>query len=82
MIHSEIVSAVNKFRRLYGIPPNLVTVGSNVAHELRRLSKYTTLYKPVKFDKHGKMTIDNISVNVNYEYPDMIEITLTMKVKI
>lgn len=82
MVSSEIVAAVNKFRRLYGVPPNLVTVGFNVAHELRRLAKYTTLYKPVKFDKHGKMTIDNISVNVNYEYPDMIEITLTMKVKI
>lgn len=81
MSHSEIVAAVNKFRRLYGVPPNLITVGSNVAHELRRVAKYTSLYKPIKFDKLGKMTINNISVEVDYERPDMIEITLSMKVK-
>ena len=81
MVSSEIVAAVNKFRRLYGVPPNLITVGSNVAHELRRVAKYTSLYKPIKFDKLGKMTINNISVEVDYERPDMIEITLSMKVK-
>lgn len=81
MVHSEIAAAVDKFRRLYGVPPNLVTVGSNVAHELRHLAKYTLLYKPIKFDKLGKMTINNISVDVNYEYPDMIEISLKMSIK-
>ena len=81
MVHSEIIAAVNKFRRLYGVPPNLVTVGSGVAHELRHLAKYTALYKPVKFDKLGKMSINNIQVDVNYEQPDMIEISLKMKVR-
>lgn len=81
MIHSEIIAAVAKFRRLYGIPPNLVTVGSNVAHELRQFAKYTSIEKPVKFNKLGKMTINNISVNVDYERPDMIELSLKMTVK-
>lgn len=81
MLHSEIVSAVNKFRTLYGVPPNVVTVGSNVAHELRQVAKYTMLYKPIKLDERGNMTINNIPVLVNYEYPDMIEISLNMKVR-
>lgn len=81
MVHSEIVSAVNKFRTLYGVPPNVVTVGSNVAHELRHIAKYTLLYKPVKLDERGNMTIHNIPILVNYEYPDMIEISLKMTVK-
>lgn len=81
MVHSEIAAAVAKFRRLYGIPPNMITVGSNVAHELRHIAKHTMLYKPIKFDKLGKMTLNNISVDVDYEYPDMIEISLKMKVR-
>lgn len=81
MLHSEIVSAVNKFRTLYGVPPNVVTVGSNVAHELRQIAKYTMLYKPIKLDERGNMTINNIPVLVNYEYPEMIEISLNMKVR-
>ena len=81
MLHSEIEAAVNKFRRLYGIPPNLVTIGSNVAHELRHISKYTMLFKPIKIDERGNMKINNIPITVNYEYPDMIEISLKMTIK-
>ena len=81
MAHSEIVAAVNEFRRLYGIPPNVVTVGSNVAHELRQTAKYTMLYKPIKLDERGNMTLNTIPILVNYEYPDMIEISLNMKVR-
>ena len=81
MIHSEIVSAVDKFRTLYGVPPNEVTVGSNVAHELRHIAKYTMLYKPIKLDERGNMTLNNIPILVNYEYPDMIDISLTMKAR-
>ena len=82
MIHSEIVSAVDKFRSRYGVPPNEVTLGSNVAHELRHIATYTLLYKPIKFDERGNMTLNNIPILVNYEYPDMIEISLKMTVKI
>ena len=82
MIHSKIVSAVDKFRTLYGVPPNVVTVGTNVAHELRHIAKYTLLYKPIKFDERGNMTLNNIPILVNYEYPDMIEIGLKMTVKV
>lgn len=81
MIHSEIISAVNKFRSLYGVPPNEITVGSNVAHELRHISRYTLLYKPIKLDERGNMTLNNIPILVNYEYPDMIEISLKMITK-
>ena len=81
MRHSEIEAAVNKFRRLYGIPPNVVTVGSNVAHELRHIAKYTMLFKPIKIDERGNMKINNIPIIVNYEYPDMIEISLKMTIR-
>lgn len=81
MIHSEIVSAVNEFRTLYGVPPNEITVGVNVAHELRYIAKYTLLYKPIKFDERGNMTLHNIPILVNYEYPDMIEISLKRRLK-
>lgn len=82
MVHAEIVAAINEFRTLYGIPPNVVTVGSNVAHELRHLVRYTMLYKPVKIDERGNMTINNIPILVDYERPDMIEISLNMRVRI
>lgn len=80
MVHSEIEAAIDKFRQEYGIPPNVVTVGYEVAHELRVKNKYTMLFKPVKIDKWGNMTINNIPIVVNYEYPKRIEIALKMTI--
>ena len=81
MPHSEIVAAIDKFRRTYRVPPNTVTVGYNVAHELRHTAKYTMLYKPIKIDERGNMRVNGIPVLVDYEYPDKIEISLIMKVR-
>lgn len=82
MIHSEIVSGVNKFRSMYGVPPNEITVGSDIAHELRQFAKYTMIFKPIKIDERGNLTLNTIPINVNYEYPDMIEISLKMKLEV
>jgi len=82
LLYSEIVSGVNKFRSIYGVPPNSLTVGSNVAHELRQFAKYTMIFKPIKIDERGNLTLYTIPITVNYEYPDMIEISLKMKLEV
>lgn len=82
MLYSEIVSAVNEFRSMYGVPPNEITIGSNVAHELRQFAKYTMIFKPIKMDERGNLTLHTIPLIVNYEYPDMIEISLKMKLEV
>jgi len=81
LLYSEIVSSVNKFRSYYGVPPNEIIIGSNVAHDLRQFAKYTMIFKPIKMDERGNLTLHTIPLTVNYEYPDMIEISLKMKVK-
>ena len=81
MPHSEIVAAIHKFRRTYGVPPNTITVGYNVAHELRHTAKYTMLYKPIKVDERGNLRINGIPILIDYEYPDKIEISIKMKVR-
>lgn len=77
----QIVADIDRFRSTYGIPPNEVTVGTNVAHELRDVARYTMLHKPVKIDERGNMRVYEIPIIVDYEYPDKIEISLKMKVR-
>ena len=81
MVHSEIAAAISDFKRYYGVPPNTITVGSGVAHELRRVAKYTALYKPIKVNERGDMTLNNIPVLIDYEHPDKIELSIKMRVK-
>lgn len=77
----QLIADIDRFRRTYGVPPNIVTVGANVAHELRHTVKYTMLFKPVKIDERGNMRIHEIPIIIDYEYPDKIEISLNMKVR-
>lgn len=72
--YCRVMQTISDFENIYEYPPNVIWLGSNVVHDLRRVSKYTTLHKLVTINARGEMTIEGIPVKTIYTQPDMIAV--------
>ena len=78
MIYNDIEAAINKFKFLHGVEPNVLILGSGIVHTLRHIHKYTMLYKPTRIEG-GNMSYNNIPVTTDYERPEAVVVGLLMK---